>query len=484
MTIEPTRDQRARHPMTKSAMRLALTAWCAAACWGACALGDGPKFTLIDDALQQSLVSEPSGPTLGPRAELIYSDARGVPRELAVAKVVALAPAWWNDAQAKVQGEVTANTGVGTLILTDGQRLPGVLSPVEAPAESLAWEHPRLGRVVVPLERVSEIELPDFAAMREARSAAAAARENEPGGREAPPRPRAEPRPLAPPPADRSKDVVEFANGDRLTGLVEKVGSEVVVSGTGTGSASPGGPAKSTSVAIANVRRMWLANPGAAPGGSMVWLTDGTVVAAKGLTINPGEPLRLGDWVGAGMPAASEGGVGQGAGPGGAAPYTVEDIAAVAFSPKRLRALADLTIRSQEAAPGRKLVRGVRVSDDALRSRAMPAPLATRDVEIPGPMSVEFALPAGATRVSATIELPEASWTWGDCRVKVESLGGTGAAGAVLLDAHLNSETPAAKLAGVIPAGSSALRISVDAGERGPVQDRVLVRRGLVLLGP
>lgn len=444
------------------------------------AMVDGPRFTLVDESLTQVLVSDPSGPTPGPRGELVYSDARGVPRELLASKVLAIAPSWWTDTRAGARGEAVAPVGLGLVVLTDGQRLPGVLSALAPPGESLAWEHPRLGRIVVPLERVSEVELPAPARAGESADPRGDAPDAPPGRDPAPRNANAKPaneplKPQAPPPTDRSRDTVELANGDRLTGLVERIGDDVVISGSGPG-------AKATTVAVARVRRMWLANPPASPSGAMVWLADGTVVGTKGFVITPGEPLRLGDWGGAGTPPASEGAVGQGAGEGGAAAYTIEDVAAVAFNPKRLRPLADLVVREQAATGGRKLVRGVRITDDAFRTRALPAPLGARDIELPAPMSADFTLPPGAARVSATIELPESGWTWGDCRVKVEVLGGGG--GAVLLDARLNADTPVAKLSGAIPSGASSVRITVEPGERGPVQDRVLVRRGLVVLAP
>lgn len=466
--------------MTSKSMRACVAGWFAAAAVGAGALGDGPKFTLIDDALAQSLISDPTGPTPGARGELIFSDARGVPRELSRTKVLALGPSWWTDPQSRPQGEAVGHAGLGLLVLTDGQRLPGGLSPTGAAGEALAWDHPRLGRVVVPLDRVSEVELAEPGARREPTPGAPARGED---GREIPAaRPVVE-TPLAPPPTDRSRDTVELANGDRLAGLVERIGKDVVVS---SGAAA----AKATTVDIARVRRIWLANSAAAPVDAMVWLADGTVVGAKGFTITPGEPLRLGDWGAPGTPGASEAGIGQGAGGagggGGAAPYTVEEIAAAALLPRRVKALSDLTVREQTAPAGRKLVRGLRVSDDAFRPRALPAPLGARDIELPSAMTVEFALPAGASKVSALIELPEASWTWGDCRVKVEAVGGVGGSGpgGVLLDTRLNPHTPAAKLAAALPAGATGLRVSVEPGERGIVQDRVLIRRGLVLMAP
>jgi hypothetical protein len=114
------------------------------------------------------------------------------------------------------------------------------------------------------------------------------------------------------------------------------------------------------------------------------------------------------------------------------------------------------------------------------------APLNAHDVLVPGPMVVEWALPPGVRAASATLELPRDCREWGDCTVTVSAVpGGTtgsapGTPQSPLAEVRLNGQSPAADVRVDIPAGAARLRVEVGPGRYGPVQDRVLVRRGVV----
>ncbi|BAM02698.1 serine/threonine-protein kinase [Phycisphaera mikurensis] len=133
----------------------------------------------------------------------------------------------------------------GHLILTDGQVLAGRPAAEAGGGESLAWAHPRLGRVVVPLGRVASVSLGP-----EAEGAA-------------PGRPR-------PPSADR----LRLANGDALVGFA------VSTDAAGVAFEPEGGAA--ATVPWAAVAGLRLANPAAGPpAGDLVELADGSRFAAS-----------------------------------------------------------------------------------------------------------------------------------------------------------------------------------------------------------
>ncbi|MCX5689237.1 MAG: hypothetical protein NTV94_05515, partial [Planctomycetota bacterium] len=113
---------------------------------------------------------------------------------------------------------------------------------------------------------------------------------------------------------------------------------------------------------------------------------------------------------------------------------------------------------------------------------AMSAALGAADVELPGPMSVLCDVP-GASRVSGMVELPESCRVWGDCEVFIEVMSGGAGVTKPLWHQRLNGAQPRVAFNLMLPATSDAvLVVRVEAGENGPVMDKVVLRRPLLLM--
>src|SRR5690606_5738490 len=94
----------------------------------------------------------------------------------------------------------------------------------------------------------------------------------------------------------------------------------------------------------------------------------------------------------------------------------LHQVSALAFDAGRLTALSDLAIERHEPAEAR------RMSRPPVAQRQHAAPLGAGDIVLPGPMTVEWTLPEGAARLAGWVTLPESSFTWGDCRLIIETI--------------------------------------------------------------
>ena len=109
----------------------------------------------------------------------------------------------------------------------------------------------------------------------------------------------------------------------------------------------------------------------------------------------------------------------------------------------------------------------------------MQAPLGAADIELPGPMTVLFDVP-GASRVSGMVELPERCRVWGDCEVYIDLVGASGTK--PLWHHRLHDAQPLLAFNLPLPATSDAvLQVRVEAGSNGPIMDRIVLRRPMVL---
>jgi len=364
-------------------------------------------------------------------------DPVGRPRAVAVASVVAILPPLEGVRQTvewiNLDGEQR-----GTLYLTDGQVLPGHVAPVVGAAEQVDWiaTGPQLhsARFSIALERVAGARLggsigtPSAVRVKDQASTPA----------------------LGPTP---SKDIVTLANGDLAQGFVTRVG-EVI-------SLEVGG--KTNDYPATRVDRVRLANPGARASGARLWLTGGAVVNVASVkpTETGGVAATIGDATGT---------------PAGV--WAWSDIAAYTNDASRLAPLAALTMRTREATSD--------TGDRVTIGETTTAALGAADVLIPGPMVAEWALPEQARRFSASLELPESCRRWGDPTVVIELVAGGGPARELFRErltgdraqAEVNVALDSAK------AAASTLRIRVEAGDTGAIQDRVLIRQGVVLCEP
>jgi hypothetical protein len=319
----------------------------------------------------------------------------------------------------------------GRLDLIDGQALPGGLAaaspssdkPPDKP-DQLSWNSKLFGRITLPLDSVKTLVLvPDRADLR--------------------------------PAAGTKDDTVILLNGDRAEGFVAGIGASIKLEKSG----------KTSDLPITRVAAVQLANAPRPPEGAWVWLYDGTAIAASQLTIDS-----------AGHTSVAARLAGQSKQP--IATLDANDLRAICFDAGSLRALAASPVTVVDAKPGtgpaqRRWTPPLKVPD------AHGTPLGAVDIEIPGPMTVEWSLPPGATRLGTIAELPPSARVWGDCELIVESVNGSKTT--PLAKVHLAGSTPSAEIS-VALNGATKLRMTIDPGPSGPIQDRVVLRRPVVLV--
>lgn len=310
----------------------------------------------------------------------------------------------------------------GWVELTDGQRLVGMpvyLTTAEAAAfaaataeTGLAWNTPLLGRLRVPLEALRRVVLKESASPAE---------------------------------YDQLQDVLVLTNGDRATGLLERLWPDVVIDVDG----------RSRTFELTAIASITLANPDSNRVGSRVWLSDGSIVAVDGLqTDDEGVRLDLAAPIDTGdrQPAA----------------LTMNEVLAVAFASGGVRPLADLGAPRWEPISGWTLPPVVGNPDHTL--------LGSAEVELIGPVAASWPLPSDVRRVAVRARLREDCRVWGDCLVRVRVGDGP------WHSERLHGEHPEATFTiDVSGEAGASLDIRVEAGDGSAIQDRVLVD-GFVLL--
>lgn len=255
---------------------------------------------------------------------------------------------------------------------------------------------------------------------------------------------------LTPPRDPSTDDVVLLANGDVLTGFVESIGSVVTID-------LASGPLE---VPVDRVASVTIAADPEPPARLLLATYDGLIVAVESMRAT-GE--RLDVW-----PADA-----------------VDPAATLMLSCRRVAGLyrRDDAARAAPLAP--VAVTGVRPSPSR---RTTEAPLGLGadqaiagfgDIEISGPLSGDWPVPAGVTRFATEAMLARGDWA--NCELRVEALSPAGAA-TPLWAARLTPDAPGATCNALVPPGTSALRIILDEGDLGPVHDRVTLRRPRVLV--
>lgn len=310
------------------------------------------------------------------------------------------------------------------LELTDGQRLVGsrVVLPsvaeveramIDAPLGVMPWVTPLLGEVRVPIESIRRIMFQEDA-------------------------PRAEHDPL--------NDVLVLANGDRTLGLIERLWPKVVVDLDG----------RMRTIEPESIASITLANPRTERRGSALWLSDGSVVSAGTLnTSAAGVEIELATPLDGATPAL--------------APLTMNEVLAVAFQSAGVRPLSELGMPQWQADGPWALPPRLGESDRALLGMA--------EIELVGPVTSRWRLPAGARRIAVRARLREDCVVWGDCEISMVVGGGMPST------ARLHGPSPEALFTLDIDAVGAAgdLVVRVESGRGGAIQDRVLLD-GFVLL--
>jgi hypothetical protein len=400
---------------------------------------DGVPRILIDRELNTTEVSlvriEPD--------RITYRDALGMQRTEQVRRLTAITMPRESVQQSarRLPGEVQ----LGMIELSDGQRLMGSLhASIEKeqgadakPDETVRWTHPLLGTVAFQLDDIHRIILQPSAVPPDAQHGTA--------------------------------DVIILANGDRLEGFVEHIGDQLRLEVGQTARDLP----------LENIAAVLLANPTRAPEGTVVYLRDGSIVATDHLQPAPEGFITL-------IPRAAGGQPVQQGSEAGVIHLPLVEVAAVKLDAAALSPLAAMPLQRQEAQPGRRWVPPVRLLGQS------PPLLGAYDLEFPGPMTAEWTLPEGAAWFAAEAELPRAMWNWGDCELIVSLVTGSGAREGTteVFRSRMNADSPTASVrVDLLSAarqmgtrGPARLRVTIDAGMYGPIQDQIILRRPLIML--
>lgn len=311
------------------------------------------------------------------------------------------------------------------LTLADGQRLTGRPDAREtAPDQFITWTHPTFGSLRFPIDRIKRIDVAPASVF------------------------------ALTSPAKSKDDQLLLANGDRLEGFVASVSNPL----------SFEVDKKPISLPWQRIATVFFAAPLQRAEGSHIWLADGSVIKVASIAAAPGRVLRV--TPASQTPAKSEN-------PSEPAPTNIPlgAIAAIAFDASQIAPLAGLPLAEPKGAQP--------ATRDILVESGLDQPLGAGSILFQRPASGLWVLPPGATRIAFHAELPPDCWSWGDCElvVSVIAKGQT----TQLLRQHLSAETAEfdVNLPLTVPAGAE-LSIAVEEGRYGPIQDRVILRRGLV----
>lgn len=377
--------------------------------------------------------------------EMSVIDPRGGGRSRPIGETLALVPRSWAEQQSPgaAAPDAWALAGSPYIELVDGQRFVGRPGRIGEEGETIAWVHERFGTLSLSIDEVARFVM----------------------------RPGTDREPAAAAEAEVRTDTLWLVNGDRLEGFLETIGPRAGGEGFALTIESGG---NRVTVPVDQVVRARFANPRRPAKGATAWLTDGSIVSLAAISTDTAhDALLLTSTLTSTRPNAPA------ESPAGAstAQFAAADVAAIAFDAARLAPLAGMPILSHTpiGLPRRP---GPRVE----AFDALPTPLGASDVLIPGPMEVEWALPAGASRLIGAARLDEADWMWGECVVVVEIVGASGPA-RELARLNLGGSSVAAPLSAEL-GGSKAgdrLRIRIEPGELGPIRDRVRLERVMLL---
>lgn len=332
----------------------------------------------------------------------------------------------------------------GHVDLIDGQRLTGhPMTPGDAAVRpsadgSLGWVSPRLGELSIPLDVVRRVVMrPDLTPSHQ---------------------------------QSDKHDRVLLSNGDRISGFVESIGRDVVITPEGT----DGTRQSAAAIEMSQVAAIEFSNADAPPGHTpMVWLSDGSVIAASKVNIDAANgraslvaTIRAGKTVSEAETSALQ----------------LGELAAIVFDHSRLIPLSSIPTSEVSGGVDRRIV-------PPATTASIPgfdvSPLSCDDIVLPGPMTVTWNLPKETRRVGGWLVLDDSHWAWGDCQVTVSLAPAepAGSAPVEVLSTRLNALHPAAMMAMNVSPGQR-LVVQVAPGESGPVDDQVTLRHVLLLTGP
>jgi hypothetical protein len=307
----------------------------------------------------------------------------------------------------------------GRLELVDGQVIPGRLVEGKATADAIAWEHWLLGPVDVPIERIARVVFRTDGIIAGTK-------------------------------ADGTNDVVSFVNGDVARGVVESVAWTAQA-----GELSMDVKGKPFVTPLERVAAVAFANPAQGRRGVAVWLRDGTVVGSESADVGARCITLTGANIGVDTPIE----------------IAWDEVVGVNMDAGAVVPFSRLTLAGVEAGEGRTWCVAPRIESAEL------APGAVGEIELSGPIKARWMLPPGVLSISMSASLPPAARTLGDCVLVVEC-------GGQIVRQRLTGEKPTAEIRLNLSSEADAgfVSITIESGEGGSIQDRVVLRRALALV--
>jgi hypothetical protein len=308
----------------------------------------------------------------------------------------------------------------GLVILADGQRLPGELAlGANPPPDTLAWAHPWLGRIDVPLDLISTALFNGNAS--------------------------------APPPAQL--DVVLLANGDHREGLILALGGDAI-----TLEVERGGARQNIEIPLNITAAVTTVAPQKKPAATSkrIWFDEGTVIDVQSIAVGDDGFVRL-----SGSALVS-----------GTQPTRVglSQVAAILLDPLGMVPLASIAPSRIEGPPTRYVLPRPVLVDPS-------APLALSAIDFRGPIVVRYMMPVGAQRFTAEAELPHAALALGDYELVIRSND------TEVSRTRLNAQTPRVTINVPLNSGGGReLTIELVEGANGPIQDQLILQRPMLLM--
>ena len=291
---------------------------------------------------------------------------------------------------------------------TDGQIVPGNLTADgDTPRWRNAWLHP----LPFDLERIREVRLVEGAVV----------------------------------PVATEADEVVLVNGDRLRGLVESIGTHLVLEREN----DPGGdPLR---IPLDRVASFALVNPEDPARGTIAWFLGGHRIGCEGIAVTGNNYVRLESPTLGGESIE--------------VPY--EFLRGVVFDAKRITPLAALpiTVEPGLASPIRSWIPEPVIEPGNWAWNAAP-------IRLMGPLRANWRLPVAGCRIAATLELPLDS---DQGRLEVVVLDGDREVRRIAIDAR----DPVHRI--VVPLETDRFGLEIEMGEDGPFHDVVTLREAIVV---
>jgi hypothetical protein len=253
--------------------------------------------------------------------------------------------------------------------------------------------------------------------------------------------------PHQPVPTPERADVVVLRNSDRLEGFITALADPIMIEVTTEAGT------QEIEVPIERVAALALVTARRPPAGRRIWFEDATVLDVRDLRVGDDGYVRFRSSL-----------VG---GSAGRIQTRLSDVSAILLDGEAMRPLSAIPPARIEANTPRYELPQPRLLDER-------AAFGLHRIEYRGPIIVRYALPAEARRFAAEASLPDAARAWGDCELVIRDDDRE------VFRARINRESPTATIN--VELTGSELTIEIEAGEHGPIQDRIVLNHPMLLM--